>query len=34
MRRLSLALTGPPKLAKNRGGGALIQDSALIGLIR
>ena len=28
--RRSLALAGPPKLAKNRGGGgALIQDSAL-----
>ena len=31
MRRRSLALAGPPKSAKNRGGGggALIQDSAL-----
>ena len=28
MRRQSLALAGPPKSAKNRGG-ALIQDSAL-----
>ena len=29
MRRRSLALAGPPTSAKNRGGSALIQDSAL-----